>query len=754
MRPSLRQAPCAGTAMQMQASMAAVLDHLPVGVVLIDPAGRIRHVNRAALAMFGAADASDLVGKPCHGTLCELGCCSVLDPAESTASYEAEALRADGTRIDVLKSAIRLDLNGERLLLESFIDITERKEAEEVRRRSEARFKTLFEHAGDAIMIHDREGRLLDVNQEACARLGYTRRELLAMTLTDVEAADAPPAPPAEAADRPAVYATAYLRRDGRRLPVEVSARAFDFAGRPAVLSIARDITERLQAERQLQQAKEAAEASNRAKGDFLARMSHEVRTPINGVIGMTQLAMEAESAHEQAEYLHAVKESADSLLAIVNDILDFSKIEAGKVHLDLARFSLRRCVASAVRSLAAPAEAKGLELLAGVDAGVPDTLVGDAGRIRQILVNLVGNALKFTDEGQVALRVVADEVAAGAATIHLAVADTGIGISPDKQRTIFEAFEQADGSTTRRYGGTGLGLAITSDLAALMGGRVWVESEPGRGATFHVTLRLARPDAADEPAWLTRTDLRDMPVLVVDDNATGREFLLAALAQWDMRPMPAADGCDAMAKLRAAAAAGDPFGLVLLDADLAGADGFAVADAVARDAALDAPVIMMFHPARWQDVDDRLATGTLAAHVTRPVDPEQLSEAISKALNRPGRAQPPAASPRPAPRALHVLVAEDNRVNQVLLERLLKRRGHRVTVAADGAAALDAWRAGGIDVVLADLHMPALDGPALAAAIRRAEGLTGRRTPIVAMTADATADQRGRCLAAGMDAH
>ncbi|MFW6146285.1 MAG: PAS domain S-box protein [Planctomycetota bacterium] len=739
----------------MRMPATAVLDDLPVGVVVIDGAGVIRHVNRAAMAMFGADEPAALVGRPCHGTLCELGCCSVLDPAESAASYEAEALRVDGTRIDVLKSVIPLEMDGERMLLESFIDITERKEAEEVRRRSEARFKTLFEHAGDAIMIHDRAGRLLDVNQEACARLGYTRRELLHMTMTDVVAADPPAAPVSvEDADTPVVYETAYLRRDGRRVPVEVSARAFDFAGHPAVLSIARDITERLQVERELQRAKEAAEASSRAKGDFLARMSHEIRTPINGVIGMTQLAVDAESPHERREYLHAVTESADALLAIVNDILDFSKIESGKVELDLARFSLRRCVASAVRSFASRAEAKGLDLLLGIDAGAPDAVIGDAGRIRQILVNLVGNALKFTDAGQVAVRVTAEEVADLDATVHLTVADTGIGIDADKQRSIFEAFEQADGSTTRRYGGTGLGLPITSDLAALMGGRVWVDSEVGRGATFHVTLRLTRRADDDEPAWLTRTDLGDVPVLVADDNPTGREFLLATLARWDVRAMPAADGADAVAKLRSAATAGEPFRLVLLDADLDGADGFALADAIHADAALDVATVMLFHPPRWQEVDERLATGTLAAGVTRPVDPEQLSEAITRALRRAPDPEPAAAPAELSGRPLHVLVAEDNPVNRLLLERLLTRRGHRATVAADGAAALAAWRGGGIDVLITDLEMPVLDGAALAAAIRDAERAGGGHTPIVALTAHAAADQRDRCLAAGMDAH
>jgi len=746
---------------QANASTEAILAHLPVGVVLIDESGRISHINKAALGMLGAESEAELVGRECHGTICELGCCSVLDPTEAVESCEAEILRRDGEHLDVLKSVIPLELDGKTVLLESFVDITQRKLAQEVRRESEARFKTLFEHAGDAILIHDRQGRLLDVNQEACIRLGYTPRELLHMTIGDIEAAESGDSIGDRLArvsgDSPLIYKTAHIRRDGRRVPVEVIARAFDFAGRPAVLSIARDITERKQVERQLQWAKEAAEANSRAKGDFLARMSHEIRTPINGVIGMAELALGADNTAEQAEYLQTVKESADSLLAIVNDLLDFSKIEAGKVELESTPFSLRECISSAVRSFGPRADEQDLELLFHVAADVPDAVTGDPGRIRQILVNLIGNAVKFTDAGQISVRVDVEEASQSFVVIDMAVQDTGIGIEPAKQKAIFEAFEQADGSTTRRYGGTGLGLAITADLTKLMGGKITVDSEPGQGATFHAHIRLQRQARVSErAAWLDRDDLADIPVLVVDDNPTGREFLLAALAQWKMRSMPATDGADALDKLRSAAEAGEPFGLVILDASLTDPNGFAVADAIAADPELDTAVVMMLRPTRWQDAGDRFDSGVIAGLLTKPVDPAHLSEAISRALGRPTPVQTadePTEAEDPLT-SLHVLLAEDNRVNQVLVQRLLARRGHRVTIADNGAVALDLWREHQPDVVITDLQMPGMTGFEITDTIRRTEADSGRHTPIIAMTAHALKDDRDTCLAAGMDAY
>ncbi|WP_165246449.1 response regulator [Paludisphaera soli] len=633
-------------------------------------------------------------------------------------------------------------------------------------REGEQRFRGAFDASAIGMALVAPDGRFLQVNRSLCDLIGYAEGELLARTFQDITHPDDLDADLRQV--RRVIdgeissyqMEKRYIHKDGHVVWIVLSVTLVrNGAGVPLhLVAQIEDVTARREAEEAMRRARDEALEATRVKGEFLANMSHEIRTPMNGVLGMTELALETQLTPRQREYLSLARSSAESLLTIIDDILDFSKIEAGKLAIDAVPFDLVVAVEDALKVLALRAHAKGLELAYRLDPSVPRSLVGDSNRIRQVLLNLAGNAIKFTGRGEVVVAVTADEDPAAGILLHFRVSDTGVGIPASALGRIFEPFEQADGSTTRRFGGTGLGLAISSKLVGLMGGRLWAESEPGVGSTFHFTARLGRGpgvvgggDATVGPAGA----LVGRTVLVVDDNATSRRNLEEILAGWGVRAVAVASGAAALARLREASARGESFAAALVDERMPTMGGLELAHAMREGPGLDAVPLILMTPAGAAEDPDRLVDLRVAGRLTKPVCRAGLRVALDEALGAdpPSKAAPAALAARATSEVgLRILLADDNPVNQLVATRMLQQMGHEVSVVGDGRKAVEAMAGRAFDAALLDVQMPEMDGFEAVAAVRAREAGTPRRTPLVAVTAHAMEGDRERCLAAGFD--
>jgi len=643
-------------------------------------------------------------------------------------------------------------------------DTTQGKRGEEALRESEARLQVIFDSVQTGIFIIDPEThRIVDANPVALETTGVSRDQAIGAEchkfICPAEKGACPVTDLRQTVDH---SERTLLTASGEKRAVLKTVVSVVLNGRRHLLESFIDITDRKRAEQQLRDAKEAAESANRAKSEFLAVMSHEIRTPMNGIIGMTQLALDSALSREQRDYLGAVKESADTLLTLIDDLLDFSKIEAKKLTLELEEFDLQDALSYTLRALAPRADEKGLELTWEVPPDLPLRFVGDPGRLRQVVMNLVGNAIKFTERGGVDLRVETEAQGEDWIALHFSVSDTGIGVPQEKQERIFEVFMQADSSTTRKYGGTGLGLAISARLVELMGGQIWMESEANQGSRFHFKVKLGIAKGPQpQPAPPMKVNLRDTPVLVIDDDGASRRNLAAMLEGWSMRPRLAENGQEGLAAMRQAKDMGEPFPLIVVDAHMPEMDGFTVVRKLKEDPTLAESAIMMLTSVGQRGDASRCRELGVAAYLVKPIRRTEFLEAVLRVLGPSvqTRERPDLVTRhtiREARRKLRILVVEDNAINRELVTRLLQKHEHTIIAVTTGREAVDLLETDPscCDMILMDVEMPVMDGLQATAYIREREKLSGRHIPIIALTAYAMKGDRERCLAAGMDSY
>ncbi|HEY3130228.1 MAG TPA: PAS domain S-box protein [Acidobacteriota bacterium] len=758
--------------------LASALKSVSEAVVITDMEDNILFFNDAFLRTYGY-DEEELIGKNIEIVRSQNNPPAVVReilPATLKSGWTGELLnrRKDGTEFPIhLSTSVVRDENGVPVaLIGVAVDITERRHAEEALRHSEAMFRDLYDEAPVGYHEIDVHGRIRRVNHAELEMLGYAAEEMLGRYAWEfVHESKAARHAIAEkiSGARPLVpFERTFIRKDGSLVPVLLQDRLLrNAAGQVIGLRTAvQDITDRKrieealqESEKRLHRAKETAEAASRTKSAFLAHMSHEIRTPMNAIIGMAELLGETPLTSEQQEYLRIFTRAGETLLLLINDILDLSKVEAGQLELDNTDFELRDLVERTGEFLSNRAHAKSLDLNCHIKPDVPTFLVGDPNRLRQILVNLLGNALKFTAKGEITLRVENDPAAAEPGSLLFSVSDTGIGIPSDKLDAIFESFKQVDSSLTRRYEGSGLGLTISKRLVELMGGHIWVESTPGQGSVFYFTADFGVQTQPALPIVASSVDLRGVRVLVVDDNATNRLILIETLSSWGALVTEAAGGSDALAKLRDARESSYPYRLVLLDGRMPGMDGFQVAEAINREMGGSGLTVLMLTSDNRTEGIARCRKLGLAGYLIKPVKRADLLDAINRAFAAAGpmAAEPAAAvtSTTDTERPIRILLAEDNEDNRLLVLSYLKRYPFQVDIAENGEIAVRKFTSGSYDLVLMDMQMPIVDGYSATRAIRKWENENEiKPTPVLALTAYALKEEARKSAEAGCTAH
>ncbi|MEO9061169.1 MAG: response regulator [Nitrosospira sp.] len=738
----------------------------------IDEAGCFTQINNACERNWGYTP-GELIGRPYLSLLHPNDIDRTLQTAERIMNgeplrnFENRYVHKDGSIVNN-RWSVQWSKTQRQLFCVAH-DVTESRRAMDALQASEERTRLIVATAHDAFVGLDASGIIIDWNRQAESTFGWPEEKARGQLFQEFVVS-----PPFRALywgtieqlkSASGFFTTnrrielSAMHRDGHELPIEFSISAIRSGDNFMFSTFLRDITERKRSEKALYDAKEIAEAAALAKGEFLANMSHEIRTPMNGVIGLTALMLKTQLSEQQREFMTLIKSSANSLLQLLNDILDFSKMEARKLELETVPFDLRDSLGNTLKAFSASANEKGLELTYQVAPDVPAVVLGDPGRLAQVIVNLAGNSLKFTEQGEVVVRVEQESSEFEQALLHFTVIDTGIGMSAEQQQSIFNAFVQGDASTTRRYGGTGLGLAIVSQLVKLMSGKVWVESEPGKGTAFHFTARFALPEHQPVPMQRKPEILNNMPVLVVDDNSTNRPILAEILGSWFMRPVLMEDGLAALAEMQDAANLGEPYQLVLLDSRMPQFDGFGLAQSIKSMPALASATIMMLSSSDMSGEIERCKALGIHRFLRKPVKPSELFDALMAVVNAAdvtaaagmhGAHEP--ALPSEAARRLRVLIAEDHPVNQKVVTEILRERGHDFSIANNGVEAVQMLEHETFDAVLMDIQMPEMDGYQATAEIRQREKSTGKHIRIIALTAHAMKNDREHCLAAGMD--
>ncbi|MDA1055074.1 MAG: response regulator [Planctomycetota bacterium] len=760
---------------QSEAHYLSLIENLPIHVIRKDLDGRFTLASPSFCELTGIP-LDQLIGKTDHD----------LYPDNLANKYRADDLHViqkrtvindvernqlpDGTTsyVQVIKMPL-IDEHRDVVGIQGiFWDVTDRMQAEDELRESEARKRAIFETAVDCILFLDEAGTVVEVNRAALRILQCTRKEVLGKEFSDIFVT---PVSQQRFRENLSRYQGAgemgsmlgrrmeveLQRKTGENFIAEIATQPIPLKGSAGFAIFLRDITEQKQYEEALRSAKEAAEAASNAKSLFVANMSHEVRTPMNAIVGITDLLLDTQLTRLQSDYLTMIQQSAEALLWVISDILDFSKIEAGKLELDEADFNFRESVGDMMKALALRAHGKGLELVLDVAASTPEWLHGDQHRVRQVIMNLLGNAIKFTSRGEVVLKVEPETIHEDRIMLRFSVKDTGIGIAANRREAVFAAFEQADNSTTRKYGGTGLGLAIASRLVQLMGGKIGLDSNEGEGATFSFTARFKLASAPAESS-LPRADrhFAGLRVLIVDDNATARHILSGMLENWEMRTTSVDSASAVLSEFGRAQQAGEPFDLVLLDAQMPKVDGFALAEQLTAGPQLGVSIVMMLTSGDHHRCVTRCEELGLGAYFMKPITQSELFDAIALAVHKPDDENAavehgPAVERIPP---LDILLAEDSLVNQKVAIGMLQRHGHRVRVANSGREAVQTTKQERFDLVLMDIQMPEMDGIEATATIRSRERSTGERLPIIAMTAHAMKGDREECLAAGMDGY